>query len=485
MAANTLRSARFRGRSLLIAFAVVVVCFLTATFVAQRTLRRIDDASDALAEGSMPSTEQLQTILAGVREVELRVSELNSAPAARKADRRNDLLRARRRLDDIVNNYFSQTTYPGEQDYWPALRSSLEQLDRALDRVLDLSDRGRDDAARGAAQMTLRPAANRAIEAVTAVSRFDAQTGNDLAVEIKRTRRSAALLGYGLDLLCALVAMTAGVLVFGQLRRHHLLREEHARLLEDRSRELEAFAGRVAHDIINPLAAARLAIELVRARTSDPKARRLSEQSLGSFARAEAIIHDLLAFARAGGRPEPGTLADVAEVIPGVVGDLRHAAREAGIELTVEPIHRARVSCTRGVLESLVGNLVRNAVKFTADSPERRVTVRAMMTLGETVRVEVEDTGPGVDPSLAGRLFQPFQRADGATQPGIGLGLATAKRLAEAHGGTIGVRSSARGSLFWFTMPCSPSVSVQPSSWFRRMVDQLRRGGGGTAIKRA
>ncbi|MEO8876255.1 MAG: ATP-binding protein, partial [Polyangiaceae bacterium] len=61
-------------------------------------------------------------------------------------------------------------------------------------------------------------------------------------------------------------------------------------------------------------------------------------------------------------------------------------------------------------------------------------------------------------------IFEPYVRAEGATQPGLGLGLATVKRLCLAHGGEVGVRSTlGRGSTFWFTLPKGSGTSLEQS----------------------
>jgi signal transduction histidine kinase len=102
---------------------------------------------------------------------------------------------------------------------------------------------------------------------------------------------------------------------------------------------------------------------------------------------------------------------------------------------------------------SVLGNIVRNAVKYMGDGARREVRVRVEATDGSTVRLEVEDTGPGIPRSLGERVFEPFVRgsSDGS---GSGLGLATAKRLVTAHGGRIGFRSQeGQGTLFWVELP--------------------------------
>ena len=127
-------------------------------------------------------------------------------------------------------------------------------------------------------------------------------------------------------------------------------------------------------------------------------------------------------------------------------------------------------ACNRGVLTSVVSNLMRNAEKYMSDSPVRRITLRVAES-GPLVRVEVEDTGPGVAPEIREAIFEPYVRADGATQPGLGLGLATVKRLCVAHGGEVGVRSTlGQGSTFWFTLP-----RVQPPALAKAGPTPLQR----------
>ena len=110
------------------------------------------------------------------------------------------------------------------------------------------------------------------------------------------------------------------------------------------------------------------------------------------------------------------------------------------------------VACSSGVLLSLLGNLLRNAIKYLGDAQVREVSLRVCPRRGR-VLFEVEDTGPGIPPSLGARVFEPYVRGPHTGAPGIGLGLATVKRLAESHGGTVGVRANPRGgSVFWFEL---------------------------------
>jgi signal transduction histidine kinase len=120
------------------------------------------------------------------------------------------------------------------------------------------------------------------------------------------------------------------------------------------------------------------------------------------------------------------------------------------------------VACSPGVLLSLLGNLLRNGLKYLGNAEFREVVLRVRQRRGRVV-FEVEDTGPGIPPSLGPRIFEPYFRGPNTSAPGIGLGLATVKRLVESHGGSLGVRAGARGgALFWFELDEAPASEAQP-----------------------
>ena len=112
------------------------------------------------------------------------------------------------------------------------------------------------------------------------------------------------------------------------------------------------------------------------------------------------------------------------------------------------------------MVTSVVQNLIGNAIKYMdADRPVRVVTARARAA-GRMVRLEVEDTGPGIAPGIQQMIFEPFVRGRHADVGGIGLGLATVKRLAEAHGGAAGVRPGQQnGAVFWIDLPAASGAA--------------------------
>jgi signal transduction histidine kinase len=205
-----------------------------------------------------------------------------------------------------------------------------------------------------------------------------------------------------------------------------------------------------------------------------------------SLVRARRLIDDLLAFAQAAARPSTAAAAQVREVVDGVVEELRPPALARGIRISTEvPTAPLCVRCADGVLASLLGNLVRNAIKHMHTDERRPREVRIRVTqrtafvdrvsqrAGRTgangvaaslVRFEVEDTGPGLPPAFLPRAFDPYVRAAGTAEPGLGLGLATVRRLVEGHRGRYGVQSRlGTGALFWFELPAAELPPAQPS----------------------
>jgi len=122
-------------------------------------------------------------------------------------------------------------------------------------------------------------------------------------------------------------------------------------------------------------------------------------------------------------------------------------------------------------LQQVVWNLLSNAVKFTAD--DGTVTVRLVRENG--YRLTVQDTGTGIEPQFLPHVFEAFRQADGTStreHGGLGLGLAIAKRLVEAHGGTIHARSAGKnaGAMFEVFLPSVVMPSFGSLAADRRVV---------------
>jgi two-component system sensor histidine kinase VicK len=112
----------------------------------------------------------------------------------------------------------------------------------------------------------------------------------------------------------------------------------------------------------------------------------------------------------------------------------------------------------------VITNLLSNALKFTGAGGT--VTIRLRKEIGDAVRIEVEDSGVGIQRSEISQLFQKYRQAGNArvlSQDGTGLGLVICKMIIEAHGGNISVVSEeGKGTKVTFTLPAS--CGPQPSS---------------------
>jgi signal transduction histidine kinase/DNA-binding response OmpR family regulator len=170
------------------------------------------------------------------------------------------------------------------------------------------------------------------------------------------------------------------------------------------------------------------------------------------------LISDILDFSRftSGRFSMKFEDVDVRDAVAQAAQAIRPLAEEKNIAL-VEHISdgAAFVKGDPNRLQQLFSNLLSNAIKFTPR--DGQVTLRLEST-DEHVRVEIKDTGIGIDPNVLPHVFEPFVQADSSnTRPyhGLGLGLAIVHRLVELHRGQIGVKSEGRGrgTTFTLTLP--------------------------------
>ncbi len=147
----------------------------------------------------------------------------------------------------------------------------------------------------------------------------------------------------------------------------------------------------------------------------------------------------------------------IEECVDAALKGLEWAAREKGVALELDiPEDLPWVRADRDLLREVVSNLVSNAIKY--NRPDGRVIIRAR-TDGEALRLEVEDTGIGMDESEISFIFDQFYRArdrEVRSQEGTGLGLAIAKKIIRGHGGAIEVKSR-KGEGSVFTVVLNPS----------------------------
>jgi signal transduction histidine kinase len=193
---------------------------------------------------------------------------------------------------------------------------------------------------------------------------------------------------------------------------------------------------------------------LAKGGVTDPRQQTdFAAKGLRGLERADSLIGDLLLFARAAATPEPGARSSVTEAVSGALSDVEGEAAAANVHVELAEVPARSVRCAPGVLSSIVENLVRNAIKYMPPGWEPRVVCIRGEDHADSVRVEVSDTGAGIPGELQRTIFEPYVRGS-SDRPGLGLGLATVRRLVQSHGGEVGLRSQiGKGSTFWFELP--------------------------------
>lgn len=332
----------------------------------------------------------------------------------------------------------------------PAVILAVRSADEAFGHAAALYFKGEPEAARQVELHTLARRADRLLEhGLQSDAKVIDQQARIIVAVHARLRYIAPLY----DVCAVLIAVALLRLGIYSTRKYQSLMKERERTAERRAEELEAFAGRVAHDIKNPLTGLALQIGLLR-EVHDDKVRGRARSLDGFVRRINGIIDDLLAFARAGGVADRNAKTDVDVAVHDVLQDFETEAKLSNIDLAIGSTHAATVSCAKGPFASMLGNLIRNAMKYLGDRQERSIRVETSEPKAGILRVAVEDTGPGIPADCGEAIFEPFVRLTDTKAPGIGLGLATVKRLAQAHGGSVGVEPRrGGGSRFWFELP--------------------------------
>jgi PAS domain S-box-containing protein len=245
-----------------------------------------------------------------------------------------------------------------------------------------------------------------------------------------------------------------------------LKRAEEA--LREADRRKDEFLAMLAHELRNPLAPIRNALQVMKALgPKEPRfewSRAVIERQIGQMAR---LLDDLLDVARVMQgklvlKPERVALADIVERALESSLPLIEERRQTISVTLPEDAHWLEGDPAR--LAQALSNLLNNAAKYTGE--EGRISLSAELEGDETV-IRVRDTGAGIAPELLPRMFELFAQADDSlahAQGGLGLGLPLARQLAEMHGGTLTGTSEGlgRGSEFALRLPLSPEQAPPP-----------------------
>ncbi len=244
-----------------------------------------------------------------------------------------------------------------------------------------------------------------------------------------------------------LLGATGQILLFHDITQAHALQMELAR--HQRLSAMGEVAARLAHQLRTPLATALLyASQLSRPQLAEAERVRFSDKVVARLKHLEHLIQDMLLFVR--GEAVGRDSIAVADLLADLQQVLEPQMLERGLVFAVEQgAAGARVLASRDALTGALVNLLENAMQNCP--PGARVSLSSQLE-NEQVWLRVADNGPGIEPAMLERLFEPFF----TTRPdGTGLGLAIVRSVAQAHGGEVEVHSTlGQGSMFALRLPC-------------------------------
>ncbi len=214
----------------------------------------------------------------------------------------------------------------------------------------------------------------------------------------------------------------------------------------ERLRLLGQVSGGLAHQLRNGIAGAKLALQLHGRERAGEEAPESIQVALRQLALMENYLKRFFDLGKAMQvRPEPLNLAVLAEETASL---LRPQCVHANIDLSVVPtVGDATVAADPGQLRQVLFNLISNAID--AAGPNGRVAVR-IRPEADAMTLDVFDSGPGVPDDVAAKLFEPFVTGK---PEGVGLGLAVARQIVDAHGGRLTWSRTADGTCFRVELP--------------------------------
>jgi signal transduction histidine kinase len=442
--------------ALIVSSVVTVASFVAATAYTQNRLARLDTLSSSIETNAVPSIEYLSGAAVRLTRLNQLLDDISvnaEAGTARTAAREEIVA-----VEADITPYLSLPLLPGETNLGAKLR---DEVSRAV-RLARLTIDGQPGFSGTPTHAEVDGALDRAVRSVLATLQYDVRQSETMARDVRQVRANILRVIVELDALATLVALGAVIVAYRASRRHDRLLFEHASLLDARVTELDRFAGRVAHDVLSPLGTVAAGLSLLE-RSGEEHNKTYIDRSQRALKRVQQLVDGLLTFARSGARPDPGSTCALDAVIASVVAECRETVSGKQIELTAETSGLLHVACDVGVMTSIVQNLIQNAIKYMGSRPVQRIAVRATAA-GSAIRLEVQDSGPGIPLELQTAIFEPFVRGPHETTSGTGLGLATVRRLVESHGGKIGLQSTpGTGSLFWVELRAA-SVNAETAA---------------------
>jgi signal transduction histidine kinase len=429
-----------------LAFLLIIATFIVGNLVAFLFIRETQAKDRAIAQNAMVSIEEVGRI---IRDIDRERLLVDAHIFASDPEQRNEI---EQRISQVeadmmkaAGEYEPFTTFPGEHAIWEDLWQEVGSLRPSLQRVLQLS-RANQDAQAFDAMQSIEPSFETINHQADGLIEVNRQAADDAVREIQLfQRRALFLLGsiaLGVTAFASFLAWKVTRLVIRQ--DDQIVRS--AELLETRNRELDAFAGRVAHDLGGYLNVINLSAIALSQYVPD-------QNKLGTLYRGvrkmHALIQDLLTLSRIDHVPS-GAVADTTAIALMLEEELGPKIRtdDGLLRIDLEP---SEVRSSENLLRQALWNIAENSTKYRRSGVQLEVDVRGRVA-APFYEFRISDNGAGILPDDLAHIFEPLFRAVKARSiPGTGLGLSIVKRVVEASGGTISVTSKV-GSGTTFTI---------------------------------
>lgn len=203
----------------------------------------------------------------------------------------------------------------------------------------------------------------------------------------------------------------------------------------------------IVHDLRNPLAAIQGSAEmLVGTHLSQPQVDRIARTVYSASVRMRELLEEFLDRSRSGEKEMESS--DLRELVTGAVAKMATSAEFQSVRIVQAVPEGLEIALDRYRIHRVLVNLLVNALEAMPNGGT--IYISAVSDHG-SVLIRVRDTGPGINPEIRGRLFQPFATAGKAN--GVGLGLASSRQAVIEHGGDMWAESSHQGACFSFRLP--------------------------------
>jgi signal transduction histidine kinase len=442
---------RLRSRALpILPFVLIAALFAAGDVLAVRQARESRSEARQLVENMLASVQLVTRMSHDIEHKHLLLNEhiLENDPQE-MAKLEGEMGATDADYAAAAREYRPLVTLPGEADEWQHLQSETAALAEPVRQELALARENRDgEALRALLALKGRFAAiDDSAATLVTINRKGAE---DTVERVREMQRSSAGLLQTFGLFGMGLSLAVGSVTTGLLRRRQMRAQRYSAMLEERNRDLDAFAGRVAHDLRGPLSTMTLAAsQVARGAPGESGSAGVLQRTAG---RMEGIVGDLLALARIG-QSTTDAICDPSSAAAQVREALGPREPEEGVTLRVD-VAPARVRCTESFLHQVLFNLVDNAIKYRRPDVTTVVEIRGR-PCDRSYELCVSDNGEGMSTEDAHRAFEPLFRAQRTRQrPGSGLGLSIVKRVVEASGGTITVDSQlGQGTTFRTRLP--------------------------------